>query len=154
MDVIRSDVDFRMRVGQALALRFADKEPSPHVEQRIYDGFPGRQDQALMEQFHRVDWEERATLAGQIEDLRLSEFAYRLIYFERPDLLSAAKSAELKTWCAEHTLTEDENVPWTTVPKALREADDLLADASGDDARLLREVKDFLYDLADRLSAT
>ncbi len=154
VDVIRGDVDFRMRVGQALALRFADKEPSPHVEQRIYDGFPGRQDQALMEQFHRVEWEERATLADQIEDPRLSEFAYRLIYFERPDLLSAAKSAELRTWCAEHTLTEDESVPWTTVPKALREADDLLAVATGDDARLLGEVKDFLYDLADRLNAT
>ncbi len=93
-------------------------------------------------------------LADQIEDPRLSEFAYRLIYFERPDLLSAAKSDELRAWCAERALAENENVPWTTVPKALREADDLLANATGDDARLLGEVKDFLYDLADRLSAT
>jgi hypothetical protein len=30
----------------------------------------------------------------------------------------------------------------------------LLANATDDDARLLREVKDFLYDFADRLGAT
>ena len=37
------------------------------------------------------------------------------------------------------------------VRKALREADDLLKGASDEDAGLLREVKDFLFGLADRL---
>ena len=47
-------------------------------------------------------------------------------------------------------MTEDEEVPWMTVTKAMRETDDLLAEATGDDASLLREVKDFLYQLVDR----
>ncbi len=149
VDVVRGDADFRARVGQALALRFADQEPSPHVEKRIYDSFPDRNDQALMERFHGVDWSERAAIAAQIDDPRLSEFAHRLVYFENPELLPASKSAELKAWIAERIMTEDENVPWMTVTKAIRETDDLLADATGDDAELLGEVKEFLYRMAD-----
>jgi exodeoxyribonuclease-1 len=153
VDVIRSDGGFRARVGQAQALRFVDQEPSPYVEEHIYDGFPSRKDQALMEQFHGVGWSKRAAIAAQIDDPRLHEFAHRLIYFENPELLPAAKSANLKAWIAERVLTDDESVPWMTVPKAMRETDDMLADASGDEAELLREVKIFLRETADRLSA-
>ncbi len=39
VDVIRGDTAFQIRIGQAFALRFADQEPPPHVEKRIYDGF-------------------------------------------------------------------------------------------------------------------
>ena len=153
VEVIQGDPDFKERVGQAQALRFADEEPSPHVEERIYDGFPAATDQALMEQFHSADWTNRVALADRIDDPRVREFAYRLIYFEHPDLLPAAKSAELNVWRAERALTEDEAVPWMTIRKALHEADDLLENASGDEAALLQEVKDFLYDLADRLGS-
>ena len=37
------------------------------------------------------------------------------------------------------------------ITKAMSETDDLLGDATGDDASLLSEVKDFLYGLADSL---
>jgi exodeoxyribonuclease-1 len=153
VDVIRDDGEFRERVGQALTLRFADKEPSPYVEKHIYDGFPGQKDQMLMEQFHEADWSKRAAIAEQIEDPRLREFAHRLVYFENPDLLPAAKSAELKAWIADRVLTDDESVPWMTVPKAMRETDSMLAEATGDDAILLSQVKNFLYQLADRFGA-
>ena len=148
VEVIQGDPDFRARVGQAQALRFADEEPSPHVEERIYDGFPNATDQSLMEQFHNADWLDRVALADRIDDPRVKEFAYRLIYFERPDLLPAAKSAALDAWRAERLLVEDKAVPWMTIGKALREADDFLANATGDEAALLGEVKDYLFELA------
>ena len=149
VEIIQGDLDFQARVGQAQALRFAAKEPPAYVEQRIYDGFPSVADEALMEQFHQADWGERSTLASQIEDLRLGEFARRLIYFERPEMLPDAQSAELTTWMANRVLTEDESVPWMTVRKALRETDVLLRNASGEEANLLSEVLDFLYDRAE-----
>ena len=150
---IQGDPEFQARVGQAQALRFADEEPSPHVEERIYDGFPDAADQALMEQFHNVDAADRVALADRIDDPRVSEFAWRLIYFERPDLLPASKSAELNAWRAERVLAEDEAVPWMTIGKALRQADDLLANATGNEAALLQEVKDYLYETAERLGS-
>ena len=146
--VIQDDQDFCTRVGQAQALRFVDEEPSPHIEQRLYDGFPSDADQTLMTQFHDVDWPDRIDLAEQIQDLRINEFAHRLIYFERPDLLTADKVAELDAWRTERVLSEDKGVPWMTARKALREADDLLQTVTGEEAALLGEVKDFLFELA------
>ena len=153
VEVIQGDTDFQARVGQAQALRFVDKEPPAHVEHRIYDGFPNTADEALMEQFHQADWSERSTLAAQIEDPRLGEFARRLIYFERPEMLSQAHSTELSAWMANRVLTEDESVPWMTVRKALRETDVLLRNASGEEADLLSEVQDFLYGRAETVAA-
>ena len=146
--IIQGDQDFHARVGRAQALRFADEEPSPYIERRLYDSFPGAADQELMAQFHDVDWPDRVALAERIEDPRVKEFAYRLIYFERPDLLPAARVVEFDAWRAKRMLSEDESVPWMTVRKALREADDLLRTANGDEAALLRDVRGFLFELA------
>ena len=151
--IIQGDQDFHARVGRAQALRFADEEPSPYSEMRIYDSFPGATDKRLMAQFHDAEWPDRVALAERIEDPRVKEFAYRLIYFERPDLLPAARVVELDAWRAERALSEEDGVPWMTVRKALREADDLLKTTTGDEAALLGEVKDFLFELAQRLGS-
>ena len=151
--VIQNDEDFRARVGQAQALRFVDEEPSPHIEQRLYDGFPGEVDQVHMARFHDVLWPDRVSLAGRMEDSRVKQFAHRLIYFEHPELLPATKRAELDAWRAKRVLSDDEGVPWMTIRKAIREADDLLQYSSGEETALLGEVKDFLLKLAHRLGS-
>ena len=106
-----------------------------------------------MKQFHQVDWGARPALAAQIEDPRLGEFARRLIYFERPEMLSQEQSSELSAWMANRVLTEDESVPWMTVRKALRETEVLLRIASSEEADLLSDVQEFLYDRAVTVAA-
>ena len=128
--------------------------PPAHVEQRIYEGFPNAADVALMEQFHQAGWAMRSALAAQIGDPRIVEFSKRLIYFKRPDLLPKAQSAEINAWMADRLLTEDESVPWMTIKKALRETDHLLQGVSGEEAHLLNEVKDFLYDRAEQVASS
>ena len=154
VEVIQDDPNFKVRVGRAQALRFADKDPPAHVEQRIYEGFPNAADVALMEQFHQAGWAMRSALAAQIGDPRIVEFAKRLIYFERPDMLPDAQSAEINAWMADRLLTEDESVPWMTIRKALRETDDLLQGVSGEETHLLNEVKAFLYDRAEQVASS
>ena len=100
VEVIQGDPEFQARVGQAQALRVEDKDLPAHVEQRIYDRFPNAVDEVRMKQFHQVDWGARPALAAQIEDPRLGEFARRLIYFERPEMLSQEQSSELSAWMA------------------------------------------------------
>ncbi|MCP4286042.1 MAG: hypothetical protein GY792_16590 [Gammaproteobacteria bacterium] len=64
--------------------------PSPYVEKRIYDGFPGDDDSALMLKFHEVDWKLRPALVEQFMDERLCELGQRLIYLEQSDALPSA----------------------------------------------------------------
>lgn len=150
--IIQANADFRDRVGRALDGRFADREPSPYMEGRIYDGFPSPADQAHMEEFHNVDWAQRPAIAESISDPRVKEFAERLVFVERPSVLSESKRSDLERWAASRVLSDDHNVPWMTIPKALREVDDLLPNADGDEAQLLGEVKSFLQEMADRHS--
>ena len=152
VELIRSNPKFQLRVGQALKGRYPAWESSLYVEDRIYDGFPDATDEELMRQFHQVKWDERPALVKHFEDERLKELARRLIYVEQPDLLSDQERVELDAWAAERVASDDPNVPWTTVPKALREVDALLADASGKQAEFLEDAKTFIEGLADHLN--
>jgi exodeoxyribonuclease-1 len=122
--VIARAVEFRARVGEAIAKRYPSKEPSIYVEEQIYDRFPTRTDEFLMERFHKVPWESRAKLVEQMEDSRLRELGYRLIFLERPDVLPAEKQIEMALW-QQTRLKALSNVPWLTVPGALADAETL-----------------------------
>jgi hypothetical protein len=41
-----------------------------------------------MRQFHIAPWEDRMDLVRQMQDQRFARIGQRLIYFEKPDLLS------------------------------------------------------------------
>jgi exodeoxyribonuclease I len=145
---IRSEKVFCEKIGEALAGRFADKEPSPYIEERIYDGFPSNDDRQLMEQFHKADWPNKLSIVEKIQDTRIKEFALRLIYVERPDVLPPDKNAEISAWQSRRMLGHDGEVPWMTIPKSLEEVNDLLAVSEGEEAQFLNDVKSYLDNLA------
>jgi exodeoxyribonuclease I len=137
---IRNNIRFQDRVGQALANRFPEEEPSAYPEKRIYDGFPSLEDGAFMEQFHREKWSDRPVIANRLEDDTLREFALRLIFAEAPSQLPQVERDKMENWMRRRAFSNDDGVPWNTVRKAIRETNDLLAVASDCD-------KDFLYSL-------
>jgi exonuclease I len=145
---ISGNRDFHQRVGEALAGRFEDEEPSPHVEERIYGGFFSQQDSGRMRRFHAADWPERVEILDQLEDERLREQGLRMIHAECPDALPARLRTERERWVAERILGQGNDVPWLTVPKALIEADDLMRDATPEQRRLLEGIKGYLEGLA------
>jgi exonuclease I len=51
------------------------------VEEQIYERFPSKTDEFLMDQFHRTAWERRPELVERLSDRRLRELGFRLIYF-------------------------------------------------------------------------
>ena len=152
IEAIKENRPFIARVGEALSQRFVDREASPHLEKQIYDGFPGRNDQALMEGFHEEGWSSRISLIEKMEDLRLVEFAYRLVYFERPEALSGRIRQDMDLWLADRVLTEDASVPWVTIPKALRELEEQLAMGDKTKSDFLGEIKEFLLSRTQLLS--
>ena len=152
--VIRENGPFRERVGEALIGRTPDRPPSPHVELQIFDGFPSWADERIMGEFRDADWSDRPRLIDQLSDPRMREVADRLVYFERPELLSEPKRLELDGWLADRLLSDSPEVPWRSLPKAIQETDDLLKNAAGEELDLLREVRSFLDRLGEPFSPT
>lgn len=150
--LIQEDDGFQHRLGQALARRYEDVEPSPYVEGKIYDGFASADDQGRMERFHRRPWQERYELCDELDDERFAELGRRLIYVEQPDALPDAMRARLDHWVADRMLT-DADVPWTTIPKALQEVDDLRGRGL-EDEQVLDEIRRFLLSLGDHHAPT
>ena len=75
--LIRENDDFQNRLGQALARRYEDVEPSPNVEGKIYEGFATPDDQGRMEQFHDLPWQERHALCDRLDDARFADPSQR-----------------------------------------------------------------------------
>jgi hypothetical protein len=72
-------------------------------------------------------WKQRAGILEKIEDPRIRELGYRLIFSEKPNCLSAPKLAELDAWRRQR-LRSDIEVPWLTVAAALDETEKLFSD--------------------------
>jgi len=149
---IANNENFSRRVGEALALRDSGYETSPYLEKRIYDGFPSRSDEALISEFEESNWEHRAIIASNITDNRLAEFACRLIYFERPDLLPTDKLDSLNKWIQSRILTENIDVPWMSAKKAFLEIENKFEEASAINKSRLSEIRDFTTERVQKIS--
>ena len=117
----------------ALAARYADREPSPWPEARLYERFVTDADARACQTWHLLDWKQRVAFAAEaIADERLRAFANRIAFLEAPDLLSPAAWQRGRAWLA-HRLTTADEVPWLTLPGALRRVAELRAGLAEDE---------------------
>lgn len=143
---VRENWDFRHRTSRLLAERYADQPPASYVEQRIYDGFPSRDDEGMLAAFHQQEWPRRIGLLPSIEDERYRELGERVIATEQPQLLTVAQRTQWKAWRGDRLLATGD-VPWLTVADAVAELKELSEAAPADQRQLLGDIKNFLRDL-------
>lgn len=134
---VQEDREFVDRLIAASEPAAGDREPSPHVEQQLYEGgFWSNADGRLLLRFHEGSWDDRLAIVGALEDRRLAQLARRLIYLERPDLLpeglrSTMDREMVLRRLGQSTVTGE----WLTVPKALEDLDRLLVSTGDQDGR-------------------
>ena len=150
---IKRDEAFLERLIAAFVQTREEKESSAHVEEQIYDGFTGDEDQVLLDRFHEAEWIARAALVAQLADERLKALGQRLIHTEAPHVMSEPDRREFDTVIARRLMTAEGTVPWLTLPKAIEEANDLLAVAAAAEATLLSELRDYLTQRAEEAAA-
>jgi exodeoxyribonuclease I len=145
---VRADQAFVDRLIAASEPEPGQFEPSPHVEQQLYqDGFWSNSDGRLMALFHESGWEERATIVGAFEDQRLRRLARRILYFERPELLSESARTAMAEEISRRRLGVSEVVGnWLTVPKAITDLESLLSKLSEAEGEKFGSLRDFLSD--------
>jgi exodeoxyribonuclease-1 len=141
---LESDRALRERLCRLMDEGRKTAEPSPHLEEQIYDGFISDEDASLLAEFHRASWDDRLTLTDEIKDRRLRQFGRRLVYFERPDLFSEKERREIETTLAKKLLGKGDAGRWLTLPDAIQQADELLASATGNEHTFLTEHRAYL----------
>ncbi len=119
---------FTRQLALALEGRYADREPSPWVDEQLYSGgFISNADAAACQRWHQLPWDLRASFAAQhIRDPRLRSLAIRQVFLNAPETLSPEARRRGQDWLNHRLVTADE-VPWMTIPKALARCEELVA---------------------------
>lgn len=125
--LVSTHPEFHKRVGQALADRYADKEPAQHVEQLIYDGFYSSDDKRILEDFIAADWRDRAQIVAQLEDIRLRKLGMRLIFFNAPEFASMNYRSAASATIQNRWLTNDKSAPWMTKAKVEKQLQEIVS---------------------------
>ena len=108
------------------------------------------EDKALIARFHTVAWEERPPIVLELTDPRLKKIGQRLIYLERPDLLTDTERVRYDSAIAARITKDDADTPWLTLPRALADLDDLIAEAEPADVAFLLEHRAQLENRMER----
>jgi exodeoxyribonuclease-1 len=139
---IKEDKALRSRIIETFLATRARRSPSSHVEGRIYEGFPSRDDENRMAKFHTVGWGEAAAIVQEFDDERLRVFGRRLIYYGG----RSALSDNLKLG-VEYDLTDrliDQAAGGFTLHQALDETERLLAENGADANGILFSYREYL----------
>jgi exodeoxyribonuclease-1 len=154
VQLVRPGSELCARLVAAHEAARKEKTVSPHVERQIYDSFLTTEDEALLERFHALPWDQRWQVVEQFSDSRMKRLGRRLIYLERPDVMDEARRrAHDRAW-ARRVLGHGDDVPWRTMPQALREIDEALTEAAEDRTGFLVRHREHLVACqmrADRL---
>lgn len=147
---VKADADLCARL---IAAYISSREPyplSPHVEERIYNSFPGSDDEERAKAFHQAAWPDRLTIVQSLEDERLRWFGLRLIYLEARAVLPATIRAEIERRLADQLAGDGSGC--LTYEQALAEADKLMVEGADHDG-LLSRYRIYLQDRSARAAA-
>ena len=148
---LRLDSELTAKLISAFLQSKPDYEDSPHVEENLYSGFADNNDSALMEQFHEADWSERYNIVCRFNDPRYRELGEQLIYFESPEHLSPEIRRKWLGITNARLMGTGDPCPALTIPDAIQQADDLLANLDGQNQRLLLEHRALLVAQLEKL---
>lgn len=144
---VKADADLCARL---VAAYFVARDPyplSPHLEERIYNGFPGPDDEERANAFHQAPWPDRLAIVQSFEDERLKWFGLRLMYFEARAVLPAVVRAEIERRLADQLAGDGSGC--LTYELALAETDKLLGEGADHDG-LLSQYRIYLQDRSAR----
>ena len=147
---IQSATEFKQRVATALTMRYPDEEASKYTEEMIHQGFALQSDTALMAKFHTASVEDKVSICSRFSDTRYREMASRLMYAERPDQMERSERIKIEEQFRDRLLATEENLPWLTIPQAIKELAELRDE--GKQLDLLTEIEAFIEGMRLRFS--
>jgi exodeoxyribonuclease-1 len=152
--IIEQNSDFKERVNQILLEEANDKEALdspigllPEDTMYLY-GFATDDEKKVMNEFHKVDWSEKLTVAEKFKDERYKYFAELYLYYENPTALSESVYKRIHKSVADKILSTDEQ-KYQTIPNAMKEIDDARSKYENDKEKLkiLEEINAYIMNM-------
>jgi exodeoxyribonuclease-1 len=147
---VKDDPVLCFRLVSAYTSTREPRTPSRHAEERLYDGFPGPQDEVRMTEFHDADWRDRLSIVQNFDDERLRLFGLRLLYFEARSVLPQVHRVELEQALSSRLV--DDDAGGLTLEQALCEIDETLSNGALDAGGLLADYRTYLVYRIARLT--
>lgn len=152
--IIDENPDFKERVSQILLEEANDKEALDSEigllpEETMYKyGFATDDQKKIMNEFHKVDWSEKLTVAEKFKDERYKYFAELYMYYENPTILPESVYKRIHKSIADKILSTDEQ-KYQTIPNAMKEIDDARSKYEDDKEKLkiLEEINTYIINM-------
>jgi exodeoxyribonuclease-1 len=139
-----STKDISEVVESYLRLQFQTEEKSKELEERIFEGYSSRPDEALMAQFQDAEWLERAKIARAFEDHRLRNLALRIIFVSAPEALFASEVERMEKGISHRLFANNQaSRLWRTLPDAIEELSTNTAQLAASDVQI-SEMREWL----------
>jgi exodeoxyribonuclease-1 len=128
-NIIKENLKFAEKISQILQDESEEKEQTKsqediYEEESIYTKFTSNEDNKMMPEFHKVEWDKKLLILDRLKDERLHYFGRRLIYEEKPEILPKAEYNEIRRTIAKRLLSTNSE-KWNTIPRTYSEIDTL-----------------------------
>jgi len=127
--MIKENKEFADKVSLIKGLEAEEKEQHKsqedlYPEESIYQKFTSNEDNKIIPEFHKVDWDKRLSVLSKLKDQRLQYFGKKLLYIEKPEMLEKSEHDLIHRDTAKKLLSTN-NEKWNTIPRAYAEIDTL-----------------------------
>ncbi|GAB5388491.1 MAG: exodeoxyribonuclease I [Alphaproteobacteria bacterium] len=120
--VVHEHPTFIANMQEALKAARTPMAMPTHVEDKIFQGFPSPEDQAVMDKFHAAPWSKRRAIVSRFKDSRYKELGMRILWDHDPGLLTKIQQAKMTQWYKDRIAPPTgEAVPWRTLQSAIEE---------------------------------
>ena len=129
--LIKENKEFTEKIISIKRSEIEEKEQSKsqedlYNEESIYSKFTSSEDNKIMPEFHNVDWDKKLSVLSKFKDERLQYFGKKLLYMEKPEMLSKTEYNIIHKDTAKKLLSTN-NEKWNTIPRTYSEIDTLRA---------------------------
>jgi exodeoxyribonuclease-1 len=127
--LIKNHKQFAEKISLILQDEAEEKEQTRsqedvYEEESIYTKFTSAEDNRIMPEFHKAEWEKKLSVLDKLKDERLHYFGKRLIYEEKPETLPKEEYNQIHRTIAKRLLSTSAE-KWNTIPRTYSEIDTL-----------------------------
>ena len=127
--LIKNNKKFAEKVSLILQEEAEEKEQSKsqediYEEESIYTKFTSKEDNKIMPEFHKTEWNKKLSVLDKFKDQRLHYFGKKLLYEEKPEILSKSDYNKIHRNLAKRLLSTNSE-KWNTIPRTYSEIDTL-----------------------------